>query len=426
MNIVNNKLRLPLLLFLFYSCVQGQPDTLSLTIKQAEKLFLKNNLQLLASKFNMDINQAWVAQAKVWDNPTILLDQNIYDGKFFRHATENGQPYGQIYLQAEQLVRTAGKIKKQTKLAEDNVLGAEAQFNDLMRNLKYTLTTDMNTLAQYQNNATLYNQQISSMQTLAAGMDKMLVQGDISQKENIRIKALLFSLQNDQNENLRSQLDLEKEIRTLLYLHDDQWVISVTNSAYDPFQVRNLDLKSIQDSAINTRPDIMYAKAQSRYQYDNIALQKALAKPDVGLSLEYDHLNSYVPNYFGMSIALPIPLFNKNRGNIAAAAFSAKQSDVLLDQTKIQVQSEVQNAYQKLISLTNMLNDANVDIQSKFDSVAQNMLKCYLQRQVSLIEFIDFFETYKDTRVREWQLETNQRNAAAELNYVTNKNLIQF
>ena len=41
----------------------------------------------------------------------------------------------------------------------------------------------MNTLAQYQNNATLYNQQISSMQTLAAGMDKMLVQGDISKRK---------------------------------------------------------------------------------------------------------------------------------------------------------------------------------------------------------------------------------------------------
>ena len=47
-----------------------------------------------------------------------------------------------------------------------------------------------------------------------------------------------------------------------------------------------------------------------------------------------------------------------------------------------------------------MLNDANVDIQSKFDSVAQNMLKCYLQRQVSLIEFIDFLKPIK-TRVSE-------------------------
>jgi outer membrane protein, heavy metal efflux system len=400
---------------------QQRTDTLHLSIPKAEEIFLQKNLSLLSEQYNIDINKALVQQAKVWDNPVLNTDQNIYDGKFFRHKTENGQYYGQVYVQVQQLIRTAGKIKKQTQLAQDNVQTSEEQFNDVMRNLKYILTTDMNNLGQLQNIAAVYTREISTMQTLSGGMDAMFKLGDISQKENMRIKALLFSLQADYADNINQQLDLQKEIGMLLQLDDKTWVTADASTPIAPAMITALNLASLQDSAIQARPDLRQLKSQNIYQLHNIGYQNALAKPDLTVGAEYDRNNSYVPNYYGLTLSAPLPLFNRNKGNITAAKLAYKQGGVLIEQAQTQVNKDVVTAWQKLDNATRLLTGVGGSMQSNYDTLMQNMLKTYQQRQISLIEFIDFFDAYKDTRVKEEQLIANQRNAAAELNFTTNQ-----
>jgi cobalt-zinc-cadmium efflux system outer membrane protein len=114
-------------------------DTTIITLQQAEQQFIQKNLSLLALKYNIDANKALVQQAKLWDNPVLITDQNIYDGKFFQHNSTSGQ----VYVQVMQLIRTAGKLNKAAQLAGDNVKLSEQQFNDLLRTLRYTLRSDL-------------------------------------------------------------------------------------------------------------------------------------------------------------------------------------------------------------------------------------------------------------------------------------------
>ena len=93
---MQKKLIILLTVVLIISCaVRAQTDTVKLSLPEAEKIFLQKNLSLLAAKYNIDANQALVQQAKLWDNPVLSTDQNIYDGKkgdgqFFRHDANNG------------------------------------------------------------------------------------------------------------------------------------------------------------------------------------------------------------------------------------------------------------------------------------------------------------------------------------------------
>lgn len=401
-------------------------DSLPLTVSKAEEIFLQKNLTLLANQYNVDINKALVQQAKVWDNPVLNTDQNIYDGKFFRHGTENGQPYGQIYIQVQQLIRTAGKIKKQTQLAQDNVLSAQAQFNDVMRNLKYVLTTDLNNLAQLQHVASVYTNEMQTMQALVKGMDEMLKIGNISQKENVRIKALLFSLQSDYNDNLRQQYDLQKELAIMLQLNDTTWVVADAGQPFTDKEINDLKITVLQDSALQLRPDLAFVKNQSIFQQHNIVYQRALAKPDLTVGIEYDKLSSYTPNLVGLAISLPIPIFNKNKGNIAAAQYAYKQNNIVVQDVQNQVSKDVLGAWKKLTNATSMLNADNSLLSDNYEMLMKNMVESYRQRHVSLIEFIDFFDAYKETRIKQWQQATNQRNAAAELNFSINQNIIKL
>ena len=44
---------------------QNTLDTVAIPFKDAEKIFLQNNLSLLANKYNVDINKALIKQAKL-------------------------------------------------------------------------------------------------------------------------------------------------------------------------------------------------------------------------------------------------------------------------------------------------------------------------------------------------------------------------
>jgi cobalt-zinc-cadmium efflux system outer membrane protein len=144
------------------SKAQGmQADTLQLDLQQTEKIFLEKNLALLAQQYNIDASKALIQQARLWDNPVLNTDQNVYaNGKFFEHGTSpTGQPLGEFYVQVQQLIKTAGKRGKEIKLARTGADISQLQFDDVMRNLKLQLRTDFYTILQLESNQQLFNQQ---------------------------------------------------------------------------------------------------------------------------------------------------------------------------------------------------------------------------------------------------------------------------
>src|SRR5664279_855498 len=192
----------------------SQDDTLRITVDESEKMFLQNNLSILAAKYNIDANNALIRQAKLWDNPVISTDQNIYDkdGGFFKHDQTNGQ----VYLQVMQLIKTAGKRTKLAQLARDNTTISIAQFDDLVRTLRFALISDLFEIEHQLKIRRVYSAEINELQTLVTGMDEQLKAGNISVKDNVRIKALLFDLQNELV-NVDAQLiPIQSEVKLLL------------------------------------------------------------------------------------------------------------------------------------------------------------------------------------------------------------------
>lgn len=413
--------RLIIFLLFFTATARAQsPDSVQTTLQQAEKLFLQNNLLLLAQQYNVDISKAYVQQAKYWDNPVLNTDQNIYDGKFFRHNKD----FGQVYIQLQQVIKTAGKRNKLIQLANDDVLSAEQQFNDLMRNLRFVLRNDFNTLNQQFQTLHIYHTEIASLQKLDAGMDAQLQAGNISQKDNIRIKALLFSLQSDAADLQRQITDTEKEFGTLLQVKGDTVFIPRSNEITS--LTIPLGLAALLDTAKSNRPDVQLAQTNLLAQQHNLNYQKALAVPDVTVGAEYDQRSSYINNFWGLGISLPIPLLNKNKGNIKAARFSIKQAGVQVQQIQNSVQQDVIAAYNKLLTVQKLQQSLPPDFMTRYNQLMKNMVQSYQERQIGLLEFIDFFDAYKEAATKQLQQQANLRNAAEELNYSTGTTIINF
>lgn len=416
-----------LVILLFCAAQLQAQDTIRITLPEAEKFFLRKNLSLLAAKYNIDANKALIQQAKLWDNPVLITDQNIYDGKFFRHKTENGQQYGQVYIQIQQLIRTAGKRNKSAQLATDNTTISRQQFDDVLRSLHYTLQSDFLEIAHLQKTKKVYDGEIFQVEKLVKSMEEVFKLGDISLKENMRLKALLFNLQNELV-NIQTQIiPIQNEIKLLLQFSGNGFIQPVFS-----YQLPDLISQTLptQDSLIiiakRNRPDIQVTNSQLLFQKDNLIYQRSLAKPDVTIAPEYDRLSSYQPNLFGVTVSLPVNIFNKNQGNIKSAQASVKQQETLVQYQNDKVVNEVTTAIEKAKYYQSINNRDQLNFSENYQKLFENVLKSYQARQISLLDFTDFLDSYKDTKLKLIEQHNGLVKALAELNYTINQNITLF
>ena len=407
----------------FSLTAQNNTDTLKLDFPQAEKIFLQKNLSILAAGYTVNIDEALIKQAKLWDNPVLATDQNIYDGKFFRHDNERGQ----VYIQVQQLIRTAGKRNKLSQLAIDNTQLAKEQFNDVMRGLRYSLQSDFIEINHLLKIKKVYDGEIAEMEKLVYGMNEEYKAGNISLKDNMRLKALLFSLQNELI-NVQAQLmPLQTEVKFLLQNSSQNFIQPQFN--YQLPGIINYTIPSADSliaAAKTLRPDAKMVQTQLNFQTHNLIYQKALAKPDITVGPEFDQRNSYAPGYVGLAISLPLNIFNKNQGNIKSVQFAVKQQAIIKDLQSAKIESEVNNALQKFLFYQKINNADQLSFSMQYDELFNNMIKSYQQRQLSLLELIDFIDAYRDSKLKLTDQHNSLIKAAADLNYTINSTIVEI
>jgi cobalt-zinc-cadmium efflux system outer membrane protein len=410
------------LLFFFLILASGafaQADTLRLSLPDAEKTFLQNNLQLIAGQYNVDAATALVRQARLWDNPTLLTDQNLYDGKFFRHAKTPGVTNGEVYVQVQELIRTAGKIRKLTAVSSAGAKIASLQLDQVLHNLRYALRNDYYLTAQFLSSLSLSNQELVQLNKLLAGMKAQLQAGNISQKDLLRIEALQLSVMQERADYLRQLSDVQSELKTILQVDNNAFISPL------PVEIPVMDMSLPMDTLLawakENNPDYLLEQANLLYSRSSLRYQQSLRSPDVTVGLEYDKANSYVPNYYGLTVALPLPIVNRNQGNIAAAGFALKQEQSLVSLKEQKLLMDIRNAVQKIGLSLELQQSVDPDFTRKYNQLMQNAFAAYQQRQMSLLDFTDLFEAYKDTQLKYLQQQYNLQKAKEDLNQLTGK-----
>lgn len=418
------KFQFCLLIFLMFTTLYSisQPDTLAVSFQNAEKTFLQSNLSLLASGYTVDATTALIRQAKLWDNPVLLTDQNIYDGKFFNHAkTPGGASSGQVYVQVQELIHTAGKIKKLTSVAIANAQISQMQFEQIVHTLRYSLRNDLYQTNQLLYSIELYKNENGQLKKLLAAMNAQLQAGNISQKDFLRIQALHAGVLQEESEYRKQLSDVQSELHTLLQLNENVFVKPVLP------EEKLMALPTVDGLlalAKANNADYLLEKANLSYQQNNLQYQQSLRSPDVTFGVEYDKASTYVPNFYGLTISLPLPIINRNQGNIASTAFVVKQEQTLVSQKELKLATDIQNALNKLQLNLELQKNIDADFIQKYDLLMQNAFSAYQQRQMSLLDFLDLFEAYKSTQLKYLQQQYNLQKSKEDLNLLAGKDVV--
>jgi cobalt-zinc-cadmium efflux system outer membrane protein len=386
-------------------------DTLRLTVKQAEDQFLKNNLSLIIQRYNIDNASAQVITARLFQNP----DFNFANGI---HATGVPNAFNEQSFSVSQLFSTAGKRNKNIQLAKIGVEQARYQFFDLLRTLKFTLRNDFYTIYFQQQSARVYNDEISSLAKTLSVFKEQYAKGNIAQKEVLRIQSQLYSLQTEYNSLLTGIDTTQSELRLLIKASPATYIIPQAN--FDNKQmVAAVPYQQLLDSAHANRYDLRLSKATVDYNNLNLKLQKATAVPDVSLSFNYDKLGSYGDNFMSAGLAFSLPFFNRNQGGIKQARIAIDQSKVQLQSQQDQVESDVATNYKGALRLEKLYNSFDPQFKDDFNHLIQEVFKNYEKRNISMLEFLDFYDSYKTNTIQLNNLQLNRVLSFEQLNYAT-------
>jgi cobalt-zinc-cadmium efflux system outer membrane protein len=394
-------------------------DTVRLTLPDAEQRFVLNNLQLLAQRYNITAQQALAIQSRLIDNPTITLDQNALQQAIHRQGAVGDNPdlrRNQVAVQVQQLFSLAGRRKAAGRVGQQAAVVEQFNLEDLVRNLRFQLRTTFYDIFYRQQTLRVYDTEIPQLRKTVDLYQSQFEKGNIALKEVIRLKAFLFTLESERVGLVTDQANSQADLHILMRDSTNAVYRPITN----PDRIRNLSLaaypeQQLIDTALVRRADLLGRRAEVQRQELNLRLQKAVAAPDLAVGYSYDRLGSYFDNYNSVTLGIAVPIFNRNQGNIQAAKAQISNAQAQAEQQQLTVRRDVHEAYQIAQRQDDLYQHTSRDT-TPFSRLIDNIEQGYTKRLISVVEYLDFYEAYKNNVLQLNTLRANRMRAFESIN----------
>ncbi len=128
-------------------------------------------------------------------------------------------------------------------------------------------------------------------------------------------------------------------------------------------------------------------------------------------------------NKINLTLGLPLPLWNRNKGNIKIAEAQAKQSSLNKEFLKLELQTKVESLWAMWIQQQSQLNSIDKSTTDNLESVYEGMVANFQKRNLTMLEFTDFMESYNQISIQINEIKKAWILASISLNFITNKEI---
>jgi cobalt-zinc-cadmium efflux system outer membrane protein len=380
---------------------------------EADRIFTEKNLLALSYSYQVDAAKALEIQARLYPNPVASVELNMLDPQ--NEKIFNTGRNGQKVVAVDQLILLGGKRRSEIALSRQNTAIAELELEDLLRNLQLELHTNLYQVYFNELAVEKFNQQLGLLDSIITSYDTQARKGNIPYKEVIRLKSVYIRINNEKTAFL---LDILAQQRKLQVLLQSPAYISprFDLTSWSRFETQH-PLDSLTDVALTRRPDFRIAQAHVSYANLNLQYQRRLAVPNVNVGAAYDQRGGAFNNQVGLSLSMPLPLTHRNQGNIK---FAEHQNRIVLtgeQQVRSQIAADVANSWRALNQSIQEYSKARAMYNEDFNTVFTGVSDNFRRRNITLLEFVDFFESYNETLVQLNHIERQVALTAEELNH---------
>lgn len=397
-------------------------SSVKLTIEQASRLLHDNNPQLRSKKLDVKDAEAQLTQSQSYDNPTVDGMYNIYNP--INHRWLDPGYDGETDISIEQPIAIGGQHREQVRKAQNVVKSAGYQYNDAYREMQGDLTSKMVSLYYINSKLDFFDKELSSLDKIECAYREQTEKGNISKIELLRIQTMIFSLKKERQDLVLDANELQHDIKLLTASTDD--IIPIVDIISLLSSVKALPPLPDILSLSSTRPDIVALGYDIEAANHEVKLQKANALPQLSVKGEFDKNGNIGHNYFQAGIGLTIPLWNHNKGNIQSAKVGLQQIQLQQQTLTNEMKANITKTYNQLLELRNIDNEGNSSFESSVNDMITNAAAQYMKRNITLLEFVDLYDSYKETAMSIIDMKEKLAQKANELNCEVGKTIVKL
>jgi cobalt-zinc-cadmium efflux system outer membrane protein len=377
----------------------------TITLDEAIQMAVQHNHNMLAMMTTIQQAEAEEITANLRPNPTLFADweylplgapahqnpnlyPNVSTNDYLNNDTE-----GDIGL--SYLIERGKKRQHRLQAAKDITAQTRSLVADDERGLTFNTASLFVNVQLAESTIELAEKDLKSFQKTVDLGELRYNKGAISEDDYLKIKLQLLQFETDYQQAELARAQALSDLRQLLGYES----VSADYDVAGPFdyQPLNGNLEDFQLKALQNRPDLRAAQqgvtaARSLYE-----LQKAIGKQDVTVQGNYSHVNGLnAANFLG---SIPLPIFNRNQGEIARTRFAITQAQEQEKATNGQALTDVRDAYEGLrVSdrIVQLYRSGYLDVAQKDRDISEY---AYQRGAVSLLDFLDAERNYRATQL---------------------------
>lgn len=345
-----------------------------MSLENAERLFLENNLALKAGKAELGRYDAGVVEAGLLPNPVF---------NYAVESVENGErETEEVYSisQSVDIVRKRGlrgdiarkKREAQRLLYEQELLNAVAELKQTYYRILYLR----------ENGASLKGI-LATFEEVRQRTEARLTAGDVAEVELLKLSQESKKFSRTL-ENLNAELRAEtRKLAVMLNMGLDDIALQEP-PAPPPLGYSQDDLVA---RALERRGDLKAAAARIDAAGSAFALSKKEAVGPIEVEAGYKRRTGGF-NGFVFGVSVPLPLFNRNQGGIAAAKAELETERLNQEQLKTKAASEVATNAERAAFAAHRVADLDGQLAAAHEITA-GIRAAYDEGEASLIELLD-------------------------------------
>src|ERR1700676_1513264 len=380
---------------------QATNGPVRITLDDAIQMALQHNHNIIAARTTITQSEAMELTANLRPNPTLFTDweylplnnpakQNpgLYTGVSTADYLHNNT---EADLGLSYLIERGHKRQARYQAAKDVTAQTRSLVADNERGLTYQVSTLFVNVQLAESTIDLAQQDLMSFrQTVEIG-EFQFKSGGISEDNYLKIELQMLQFEADLEQAQLARQQGLSDLRQLLGYES----VSADYDVVDAFDYVPLksNLDDLKMKALKNPPDLRAAQQGVTAANSSFLLAKANGVPDLTVQGNYSHVNGI--NAATVYASIPLPIFNRNQGEIARTRSVITQTQEQQAATNGQVLTDVKDAYEGLKSndkMVMMYMDKYRAIAKKDRDIADY---AYHRGAIPLLSFLDAERSYR-------------------------------
>lgn len=394
-------------------------DEQSLSLAEATKRALANNLELRATRADTGISSAQLIGSRLRPNPALAVE--------YQTTGERGAAglEGELSVSLTQDLQLWGVRRNRIRAAGLEVERMRYSALDAGRRLQRDVVASYRELL-------FQRQQVALLDSLARVNDRLnraaqlaFQQGlgselDARLSDAARQQALLnrdTALQNYSITLVEFATLLGDPLTTTYHLTDSLPAgdlrfltvrtadsVSTGGTRYDPDEAA---VDSLIQVALALRPDVRAAEYDRAAQQASLAAARGAGKPPVSIGVLYSHSRDNftigtqegrdVSNAFGLGVIVGLPLLNRNQGEVAGAEFAGVAAELRLASTRQAVERDVRVGVQRVALAASQVETLRRSILPASESGLRIVAAAFGRGQANIFQVLQVQRAYVES-----------------------------